>query len=99
MLEINNLENWTKNYFSKPENQEKAKKACERYDRLMVKNIKRQLNSGAEKISLEQACADDPGKCLEKTKYETIPFVKIGDKKGELKINLLEQTTEFIEEK
>ena len=41
MIEIANLEEWTKEYFSDPENQKKAEKACERYDRLMVKNIKR----------------------------------------------------------
>ena len=44
MIEIANLEEWTKEYFSDPENQKKAEKACERYDRLMVKNIKRQIN-------------------------------------------------------
>ena len=48
MIEIANLEEWTKEYFSDPENQKKAEKACERYDRLMVKNIKRQLSGGAE---------------------------------------------------
>ena len=52
MIEIANLEEWTKEYFSDPENQKKAEKACERYDRLMVKNIKRQLSGGAEKIFL-----------------------------------------------
>lgn len=54
MIEIANLEEWTKEYFSDPENQKKAEKACERYDRLMVKNIKRQLSGGAEKIFLNE---------------------------------------------
>ena len=31
MIEIANLEEWTKKYFSDPENQKKAEKACERY--------------------------------------------------------------------
>ena len=74
MIEIANLEEWTKEYFSDPENQKKAEKACERYDRLMVKNIKRQLSGGAEKIFLNEEPADDPGKCMEKAKYELIPF-------------------------
>lgn len=49
MIEIANLEEWTKEYFSDPENQKKAEKACERYDRLMVKNIKRQLSAELKK--------------------------------------------------
>ena len=72
MIEIANLEEWTKEYFSDPENQKKAEKACERYDRLMVKNIKRQLSGGAEKIFLNEEPADDPGKCMEKAKYEEL---------------------------
>ena len=80
MIEIANLEEWTKEYFSDPENQKKAEKACERYDRLMVKNIKRQLSGGAEKIFLNEEPADDPGKCMEKAKYEVIPFAKVDGK-------------------
>ena len=85
MIEIANLEEWTKEYFSDPENQKKAEKACERYDRLMVKNIKRQLSGGAEKIFLNEEPADDPGKCMEKAKYEVIPFAKVDGKKGKIK--------------
>ena len=81
MIEIANLEEWTKEYFSDPENQKKAEKACERYDRLMVKNIKRQLSGGAEKIFLNEELADVPGKCMEKAKYEVIPFAKVDGKK------------------
>ena len=80
MIEITNLEEWTKEYFSDSENQKKAEKACERYDRLMVKNIKRQLSGGAEKIFLNEEPADDPGKCMEKAKYEVIPFAKVDGK-------------------
>ena len=79
MIEIANLEEWTKEYFSDPENQKKAEKACERYDRLMVKNIKRQLSG-------------------EKAKYEVIPFAKVDGKKGKVKINMLDQTAEFVPE-
>ena len=92
MIEIANLEEWTKEYFSDPENQKKAEKACERYDRLMVKNIKRQLSGGAEKIFLNEEPADDPGKCMEKAKYEVIPFAKVDGKNGKVKINMLDQT-------
>lgn len=99
MLEIHNLEDWVSEYFSKEENQKKAEKACERYDRLMVKNIRRQLGSGAEKILINEEPADDPGKCLEKAKYEVIPFVKMNEKKGQIRINMLDRTAEFIEGK
>ena len=88
MIEIANLEEWTKEYFSDPENQKKAEKACERYDRLMVKNI----------IFLNEEPADDPGKCMEKAKYEVIPFAKVDGKKGKVKINMLDQTAEFVPE-
>ena len=69
MIEIANLEEWTKEYFSDPENQKKAEKACERYDRRM-----------------------------EKAKYEVIPFAKVDGKKGKVKINMLDQTAEFVPE-
>lgn len=98
MLEIQNLEEWTEKYFSDPENVKKAEKACERYDRLMVKNIKKQLAGGAEKIFINEEPKDDPGKVLEKAKYEIIPFVKSGGKKGKIRINMLDRTAEFIEE-
>ena len=98
MIEITNLEEWTKEYFSDSENQKKAEKACERYDRLMVKNIKRQLSGGTEKIFLKEEPANDPGKCMEKAKYEVIPFAKVDGKKGKIKINMLEQIAEFVPE-
>ena len=83
MIEIANLEEWTKEYFSDPENQKKAEKACERY---------------AEKIFLNEEPADDPGKCMEKAKYEVIPFAKVDGKKGKIKINMLDQIAEFVPE-
>ena len=98
MLEIKNLEAWTKEYFEKPENQEKAAKACQRYDRLLVKNIRQMMMSGEETIEIDKAAEYDPGKRLEKAKYETLPFVKVDGKKGTVRINMLDQTAEFIEE-
>lgn len=98
MIEINDLKAWTEEFFSKPENQKKAEKACERYDRLMVRNIRRQLNLGVEQIHVIGDGVDDPGKVLEKVKYEVYPVVKMGGKKGKVRINLLEQTAEFIED-
>ena len=92
---IDNLEAWTKEYFSKPENQQKSVKACERYDRLMVKNIKRQLSSGMEQIKLNELPKDDPGKCLEKIKYEILSNVEFQGQKGKLRINLIDQTASF----
>ena len=96
MLEIANLEEWTKDYFSSPENQRKSEKACERYDRLMVKNIRRQLSMGVEQIHVIGDEVDDPGKALEKVKYEILPSVKLGSQKGKVRINLLDRTAEFI---
>ena len=97
MIEITNLENWTKDYFSQPENQAKAKKACERYDRLMVKNIRKMLQSGEEEININDIAAEDPGKRLERVKFESIP-AKLEGKKGTVRINLIDQTTEFLTE-
>lgn len=97
MMTIDNLEKWTEDYFSKTENQEKAKKACDRYDRLMMKQIRRQLMAGTEQIQLSELEENDPGKCLEKTKYEVIPSVMIDGKEGKLRIDLLDQTAEFLE--
>ena len=73
MVEISNLEEWIKDYFSSPVNQKKSEKACERYDRLMVKNIRRQLSMGVEQIHVIGDEVDDPGKVLEKAKYEILP--------------------------
>lgn len=98
MIVINNLSEWTKEYFAKPENQKKSEKACERYDRLMMRNIRRQLNLGVEQIHVIGDGVDDPGKVLEKAKYEIYPQVQVDDKIGKLKINLLDQTMEFIPE-
>ena len=71
MIEIANLEEWTKEYFSDPENQKKAE---------------------------NEEPADDPGKCMEKAKYEVIPFAKVDGKKGKIKINMLDQIAEFVPE-
>ena len=98
MIIIHNLEEWNKEYFAKPENQKKSEKACDRYDRLMMRNIRRQLNLGLEQIHVIGDAVDDPGKVLEKTKYEIFPMVNVDGKNGKLKINLLEQTSEFIPE-
>lgn len=94
MIQIDNLDQWTADYFSQPENIKKSEKACERYDRLMVKQIRRQISSGSQTININDI--DDPGKCLEKVKYETLPKVKLGKEEGQLKINLLDKTAEFI---
>ncbi len=94
MIQIDNLDAWISDYFSQPENIKKSEKACERYDRLMVKQIRRQLTAGTETINIHEI--DDPGKCLEKTKYEILPNVTYGDEEGKLKINLLDKTGEFI---
>ena len=99
MIEINNLEEWTEDFFSKPENQKKAEKACERYDRLMMRNVRRQLSLGVEQIHVIGDEVDDPGRVLEKAKYEVYPFVVVDGKKGKLRINMIDRTTEFIEDK
>ena len=97
MLTIDYLDKWTEEYFLKTENQEKAEKACDRYDRLMIKQIRRQLMSGTEQIQLSELAENDPGKCLEKAKYEVSPSVIVDGKEGKLRIDLLEQTAEFLE--
>ena len=96
MMEISNLEEWTHDYFSKAENQIKSEKACERYDRLMVKNIRRQLAMGVEQIHVIGEEIDDPGRVLEKAKYEVLPSVKLDGRRGKLRINLLDRKAEFI---
>lgn len=98
MIEINNLDEWIKEYFAKPENKKKAEKATERYDRLMVRNIRRQMGLGVEHIHVIGDEVDDPGKVLEKAKYEYLPVVRCGGEKGKLRINLVEQTAEFFKE-
>jgi len=99
MFNIDNMENWTAEYFAMPENQKKAEKACDRYDRLMVKNLKKMLASGAEQIAIEDAAADDPGKVLEKARYEVIPGAQMDGKKGKVRVDLIYQKAEFIPEK
>jgi len=96
MTEITNLEEWTKLYFEQPANQEKVKKACERYDRLMVSNVKKQLLSGSEQINIEEIAAQDPGKRLERVQYEVLQSAKVDGKKGKVKVDLIHQTAEFI---
>ena len=97
MLTIDNLESWTENYFSKEENQKKAEKACEHYDRLIIKQIRKQMLSGTEQIQLSELEDNDPGKCLENAKYEIIPSAIVDGKKGQIRINLLDRTAEFLE--
>ncbi len=96
MTEIKDLEEWTKEYFKQPEIQEKAAKACEHYDRLMVRQVKKQMMLGTQSINLQDIALDDPGKALEKAKYEIIPSILYQGQKGKLRINMLEQTAEFL---
>lgn len=96
MITIDNMESWTAEYFSLPDNQKKAEKACDRYDRLMVKNLKKMIASGAEQIAIADAAADDPGKVLEKARYETIRNAEMDGKKGQIKVDLVYQKAEFI---
>ena len=96
MIKIDNMENWTAEYFAMPENQKKAEKACDRYDRLMVKNLKKMLSSGSEHISIMDAEADDPGKVLEKARYEVLPKAEMDGKKGRIRVDLIHQKAEFI---
>lgn len=97
MLIIDNLERWTDKYFSEKENQKKAEKACEHYDRLMMKQIRKKMLSGMEQIQLSELEDNDPGKRLENAKYEVIPSAVVDGKKGQIRINLLERTAEFLE--
>lgn len=99
MIQIDDLKAWLDDYFSDNENQQKSEKACERYDRLMVKNIRRQLFAGTEQIDLSAIEESDPGKRLEKVKYETLSSVEYLGEKGSLRINLLNKTAEFIADK
>lgn len=96
MIEISNFDTWVKEYFEDPANITKCEKACERYDRLMVKNVRRQLLMGVEHINVIGDNVDDPGKVLEKAKYEILPFVKVDGKKGKIRLNLLDRTAEFL---
>ncbi len=96
MIKIDDLEAWTKTYFEQPENVKKAEKACERYDRLMVTNIRRQLTMGSEQININELAQEDPGKRLEKVKFETISNALFEGEKGKIRVNLIDQTAEFI---
>ena len=96
MLDIKNLEEWTRTYFEQPENIKKAEKACEHYDRIMVTNVRKQLMSGSEQIDMNEIAKEDPGKRLARVKYEVHPAVKVDGKKGKLKVNLIDRTAEFI---
>lgn len=96
MIKIDNMEEWTTEYFAMPENQKKAEKACDRYDRLMVKNLRKRISSGLEQISIADAEADDPGKVLEKARYEVIPRAELGGRKGRIRVDLIHQKAEFI---
>ncbi|MBQ9157427.1 MAG: hypothetical protein IJ137_11690 [Eubacterium sp.] len=96
MIKIENMENWTAEYFALPENQKKAEKACERYDRLMVKNIRKMILSGQEQIAIADAAANDPGKVLEKARYEFINKAELDGQIGKIKVDLVEQKAEFI---
>lgn len=95
-ISIDNIDIWLKDYFSLPENQKKTKQACERYDRLMVNNIRQQIFSGKDQFNLMQIASDDPGKRLEKVSYENLSSVEYQGKQGKLRINLLNQTAEFL---
>ena len=100
MISVENIATGTAEYFSKPENQKKVEKACERYDRLMAKNVRKMMqNSNMEQISIADAAANDPGKVLEKTRYEIIRGAVIDGVKGFIKVDLIQQKAEFIAEK
>ncbi|MBR0410583.1 MAG: hypothetical protein IJI25_06215 [Eubacterium sp.] len=98
MISINDMTTWTAEYFALPENQKKAEKACDRYDRLMVKNIRRMMSDSSEQISIADAAAHDPGKVLEKARYETLRGAVMDGKKGSIKVDLVYQKAEFIPE-
>lgn len=96
MITIDSIESWTAEYFAMPENQKKAETACTRYDRLMVKNIKKMLGTGMEQIAIADAVSKDPGKVLEHARYETVPGVILDGRKGKIKVDLIYQKAEFI---
>ena len=96
MLKIDNFEKWIDSYFAQEDMQEKARKACERYDRLMVINVKKQISMGSEQINIEEIAAEDPGKRLEKVRFETLPAAEVDGKKGKIRLDLIEQTAEFF---
>ena len=96
MLKIENMEKWTESYFADKANQDKARKACERYDRLMVINVKKQLSMGSEQINIEEIAAEDPGKRLEKVRFEILPSAELDGKKGKGRVDLIDQKAEFI---
>ena len=96
MIAIDDMTTWTSEYFSIPENQKKAEKACARYDRLMVKNIRKMMSLNTEQISINDAAAQDPGKVLEKARYETLHGAIMDGKKGHIKVDLIYKKAEFI---
>ena len=98
MITIDDMNTWTAEYFAMPENQKKVEKACERYDRLMVKNIRKMMSANTEQIAIADAAAQDPGKVLEKARYETIHGANVDGKKGVIKVDLVYQKAEFIPE-
>ncbi len=55
------------------------------------------LQSGEEEININDIAAEDPGKRLERVKFESIP-AKVDGKKGTVRINLIDQTSEFLTE-
>ncbi|MBR0382666.1 MAG: hypothetical protein IJH71_09535 [Eubacterium sp.] len=97
MIDFTNLEEWTKTYFSNPENITKSEKACERYDRILVKNVRQMMLSGEETIEIEKAKEMDPGKRLEKARYEYVPARNAEGKKGRIRVDLLDRTAEFVD--
>ena len=98
MITIDDMTTWTAEYFAMPENQKKAEKACQRYDRLMVKNIRKMMGDNTEQINISDAATHDPGKVLEKARYETISGAVLDGKKGKVKVDLIYQSAEFIPE-
>lgn len=100
MISVEDMVTWTAAYFAKPENQKKVEKACERYDRLMAKNVRKMMmNSSMEQISIADAAANDPGKALEKTRYEILRGAVVNGVKGIIKVDLIHQKAEFIPDK
>jgi hypothetical protein len=100
MISAERMAEWSAEYFSMPENQKKVEKACERYDRLMAKNIRKMMtSSNKEQFSIADAAANDPGKVLEKTRYEVLRGAVVDGVKGNIKLDLIHQKAEFIPDK
>lgn len=96
MLQIDDLEEFSKTYFLDPDHKELISKANDRFNRLLARNLKRHLSSGKEKVTLEDAMSDDPGKCMEKARYTYLDQVRYGGQTGRIKIDLIDETMEFI---